>query len=160
MFNEISNHSCVQPRQIKLVITTDQPQYHCCYLSRNWKCHRKLLSVRMTILNKVDMSLHSNTLSWFPANQSALSPACFMLGGEATNNKNNVYPDLCSNRRSTVHEESRLCIIPLILLIIFGNVILSIIFEYKLKLFISFSELETFSINPKPEWIINIELAK
>ena len=34
------------------------------------------------------------------------------------------------------------------------------IFEYKLKLFISFSELETFSINPKPEWIINIELAK
>ena len=33
----------------------------------------------------IDMSTHSDTLFWFWANQSALSPQCCVLRGEATN---------------------------------------------------------------------------
>ena len=35
--------------------------------------------------SRVDMSLHQDTLSWFCANLSALSPLCSMFSGEARN---------------------------------------------------------------------------
>jgi hypothetical protein len=64
---------------------------------------------------RVDMSLHSDTLFWFRANQSLLfllNAACLAEKQQIPTLKSLVWPDRGSNPRSTALEASTLTIMP------------------------------------------------